>query len=107
MRLVDEAALAECRARERCEWCGHKGKTDAAHIFSKGAGRVDIACNLVSLCRACHSLSHAGAEPNMDQLITLASRREGVRYEYVVNEVYRIRRLPKPISQLPKKRKRK
>ena len=51
MKLIDEALLDRFRHAERCEWCGKKTPQgcDPAHIFSRGAGRVDIAGNLVSL----------------------------------------------------------
>lgn len=97
MKLIDEAALQQARERERCEWCKKSTRSgaDPAHIFGRGAGRVDAAWNLASLCRACHSRSHAGGSPTRIELLAITAKRERVTVEWIENEVYRIRRLPK------------
>ena len=56
---------------------------------------MDIPGNIVALDRECHNASHAGREPRMTQLLELAAKREGVSAEWIVDEVYRIRALPK------------
>ena len=97
MKLVDERLLDKFRAAWRCEYCKRQMPSgcDPAHIFSRGAGRVDIAGNLIALCRWCHVKAHAkteGVRITRQELLEIAARREGVAPEWVEDEVYRIRR---------------
>ena len=95
MRLIDEEVLIEARSRERCEWCGRRGPLDAAHILSKGAGRVDLPCNIVALDRFCHSRSHAGDDPTTADLLAIAAAREGILQDDIRRMVWAVRRAPK------------
>lgn len=96
MILRDEQALAAARSR-RCECCGRvvPGGCDPAHIFSRGAGEVSVAWNIVSLCRRCHGNSHGGHHPNRQALLDIAAEREKTTPEAIEVAVYCIRRLPK------------
>ena len=98
MRVVDKALLAVFRASQRCEWCGKATPEGChpAHIFSRGAGRVDIRANLVSLCWKCHCLSHAGHRPIRCDLLAIAAAREKTTQDRIERVVYKIRRAPKP-----------
>lgn len=99
MRIVDEETLDRFRGSGRCSWC-HKyvQSRDPAHISAKGMGggkRLDIAINLVSLCRQCHTASHAGKSPTRAELLALVAVREQTTVEEIVDEINRLRRTPK------------
>jgi hypothetical protein len=95
MRIDNPKLLAEFRKKARCEWCGVRSDTgrDPAHIICRGAGGPDIRCNLLSLCRACHSESHAGDHPSYFEMLDVASRRENVSAEAVEDVVNLIRNI--------------
>lgn len=93
MRVINEALLARFRQAYRCEWCRKLTLSgcDPHHIFSRGAGRLDVAINLISLCRVCHGLVHAG-EITREDLLAIVATREGVSQDWIVTEIYRLRR---------------
>lgn len=83
-----------------CEYCEQWFDVrDAAHLFAKGQGggkQIDLPINLCSLCWKCHRIgNHNGKEPTFGTLVKIIAQREGVTPEWVIAEVYRIRRLPK------------
>lgn len=93
MRLVNKALLKEFSKPGLCECCGcpcPDGR-DPAHIFSRGAGRVDIRENLVSLKRECHVRSHTSGKPSHEMLLKIAAKREGTRPSLITEMVQRIR----------------
>jgi hypothetical protein len=96
--IKDEPLLATFRGR-RCEWCG-KGRSEPHHVFSRGAGRLDVRINLIALCAAftggdnCHASVHAGVITRSDLLAEVA-RREATTPEAIVAEIHRLRQLPK------------
>lgn len=52
MRIENKRLLREFAKATRCDFCGrHTQGCDPAHLWSRGAGRLDIRCNLMSLCR--------------------------------------------------------
>lgn len=92
MKVVDEALLDRFRLARRCEWCGRPTPgCDPAHIHSRGAGRVDIAANLLALCRECHNRSHTGKIHRLLMLV-VAGHREAVLVSDIEEEVWRLRR---------------
>lgn len=91
MRVIDRDLLKRFAQAPRCEFCHRAGPVDGAHIYSRGAGRVDIAENLCSLCRCCHSLSHNGQEPTREQLLEIAAKREGTTAEKITEKVNGLR----------------
>lgn len=93
MTVINESLLDEFRAAPKCEWCLRLTPQgcDPAHVRSRGAGRVDVRENLVSLCRWCHRSNHDGNEPTTGQLLELVSRREGRSVESILRKVDRIR----------------
>lgn len=99
MIIKDAKLLKEFRTPGPCEWCGvWCAKREPAHIFSVGAGRLDIRENLVALgstpnfCCPCHTLSHNGKEPTREQLLEIAGKREGKTPEEITEKVWRLRR---------------
>lgn len=100
MRIVDNAALARCRKRGYCEYGREYGAAEcsrvlhAAHLFSKGAGRVDIDANLICLCAFHHYRSHNDAITR-DELLAIVAKRERRTPESIEDEIYRIRRARK------------
>ncbi len=105
MKLDRPEVRAEFTGRPFCEWCKRPafGGTDCAHVFSRGAGWVDIFPNLVALCRECHSRQGNGGSPTPMMLLELAARREGMTAEEVREEVYRIRRLDKSGQEIKRR----
>jgi hypothetical protein len=104
MQLADEPVLDSFRKRCWCEWCRrdvHTG-TDPAHVYSRGAGRVDHPLNLVALCRRCHTASHLGQRPTRDDLLEIVSRREGVSRDAVVAFVHAVRRAARDLPPDPR-----
>lgn len=102
MRIVNQPLIESFRTPGSCRWCQNPVRMRcAAHIFSKGAGRVDIRCNLVQLgmdpvtdC-SCHHDSHMGLAPTFDDLLRLSAEDHKCRPEDIHQVVYFIRRLPK------------
>lgn len=48
------------RDRWRCRRCESRQHLDPEHIISRSKVRLDVEWNLVTLCRTCHSMIHAG-----------------------------------------------
>ena len=95
MILVDEDLMLIRRQPGKCDWCGRNcvhGR-DPAHILSKGAGRVDVTTNLLSLCRFCHTSSHAGNEPTTNDMLAIAAARSGILQDDLRQIVHVIRRI--------------
>lgn len=110
MKLVDEKLCATFRGLRPCEWCGHTRHCVASHVYTRGAGRVDIPENLCSMCAECEAHHHNGARPTTKDMETIVALREGIQAEDIFHEVSRIRRLPqpsrtKPVAPLTKKLK--
>lgn len=102
MRIINQPLIESFRTPGPCRWC-HKDvrMLCAAHIFSKGAGRVDLRCNLVQLgmdplkdC-SCHHDSHMGLKPTFEDLLAISAEDHKCRTEDIHQVVYFIRRLPK------------
>lgn len=100
MKIENPELLAFFRCKKRCEYCQYPTPdgADPHHLFSRGAGHLDIRINLISLCRQCHSRNHDGNHPDFDDLIRIISRREGVASWRIVSEVYRLRRMKQKYS---------
>jgi hypothetical protein len=72
-----------------------------AHIFSKGAGRVDAMLNLVQVgmdavrdCD-CHHRAHQGRSPSRADMLRIAAIREGVSALLIVETVQAVRACPR------------
>lgn len=99
MIIKDEKVLDLFRGPGVCEWCMRfRYSRDAAHIFARGLGgghRLDVLENLVSLCRDCHQVSHAGKSPTRKDMLALVCKREGVTYEQVLATLWKMRNATK------------
>lgn len=77
MKIEDPDLLFQFRLKLRCEHCGKRGPVDPHHLFSRGFGggtRLDIAINLIALCRKCHDEFHNGKIKLFDLLKIVAKR---------------------------------
>lgn len=105
MTIEDKAALMRIRLLPCC-WCGKRAPSEAAHVYavgSGGGGRLDIALNLVPLCRDDHQASHDGHRPITVDLLALVAQREQVSQKTVKAVIDFFRRVPnRPIAgQIP------
>ena len=93
MIIESDTVLCEAIDRYCCEVCGSRlpQGSDPHHIFSKGAGRVDIPENIASLCRLCHNRAHAGQISRL-LLLVIAGHRECLLTEDIEENVWTIRR---------------
>lgn len=102
MNIPNDALLATYRKPGLCEVCRKPCRMRcAAHIFSKGAGRVDHPWNLVQVgmdtlrdCK-CHHNSHANNSPSRLDLLRIVERREGVAIAFIQAVIPAIRACPR------------
>lgn len=98
MRIIHEPTLDRFRQPRTCEYCFKAcSSPDPHHLSAKGmggGGRIDLACNLISLCRECHTSLHDG---NIDraELLNVVARREKTTIDAIRTVIYLVRRLPK------------
>lgn len=92
MRVIDRKLLKEFSRKPNCEVCGAKNihGLDPHHLLSRGAGRVDVRCNILAACRPCHVMAHAGSD--RDRLVAIVAEREQMTADAIWAEVWRIRR---------------
>lgn len=97
MRITNPDLLKKFLTPGLCEHCRRPGQVrDPAHIFSRGAGHLDVSINLVSLCRDCHTSNHQqtdGKKLSQDDLVVIAAKRDGVQPSDLVAVIWFIRRL--------------
>ena len=105
MPWINEAVLDVFRHWPECEWCKRPlpDGADPAHIFSRGAGRVDIPENVCALCRECHSSNHAGNRPRTLDLMIVSGHREKMLAEDIQQTVWDLRRYEGTGSRLVSK----
>ena len=97
MRIVDEQMLQRFRTAPRCEICRKVKLIEPHHIHTRGAGRLDISCNLISLCRECHSCidnAHGKA-----MCLAYVAKREGHAIVDVEGVIHWFRSLPKGLDR--------
>ena len=111
MIIRDVPLMREFSGPGRCEYCGRVcRKRDAHHVFSRGAGRLDIRINLIGLGTVppdgcgCHHAYHAGKIPRCDLLAVVAAR-EGLLQSDIEAAIYRLRRTPGEKPARAKKRR--
>jgi hypothetical protein len=92
MRVINESLLDEFRSATVCELCRRPSWNglDPAHLLGRGAGRVDIRCNLAALHRECHNRTHADPDA-LAKLFEIVARREHMTPEEIREKVWRIR----------------
>lgn len=102
MIIKNKKLLAEFRGPGFCElcraWCQAR---EPHHILCRGHGggnRLDVRLNLISLGSAydcnCHGRYHDGHIPRC-RILAVVCRREDVLPEFLLDELYRLRRAPK------------
>lgn len=104
MNIKNESLLDKFRGPGICECCRQRVSIRSPHhVFSRGAGGPDIACNLVSLCEFgggglnCHGSFHAGTIKRID-LMEIICQREGVNADDIEDVVNLIRHIIPPRS---------
>ena len=105
MKIERPDLLREFRGPGRCELCDAMCSIrEAAHIFSKGAGQLDVRINLLALGSTtnfkcdCHSRSHYGDGATRQQMLQIVARREMCDPDDIQAVIYLLRRLPKEWS---------
>ncbi len=105
MKIVNDDLIASYRKRGRCLWCSEMVNLCAAHLFSKGAGQVDLPFNLISLGQnavvdcSCHQDSHYSQSPGRDKLLAINARLYKTTPQAIEDVVQWVRRLPKGSSR--------
>ena len=95
MRITDDTVLQHFRNLGRCQWCHARcWPLDPHHVRSRGVGGSDVPANIVALCRACHTASHAGQAPRKTDLFRMIAERLKTSPCVVVAELDRLRMLP-------------
>lgn len=99
MIIKDDDLLHAFRLQTRCEWCGQPTPgCDPHHLHARGLGggsRLDIAINLIGLCRRCHNDCHAGNVTSSD-LRAVIARREHTTQDAIQTEIWRLLRARTP-----------
>ena len=95
MKIVDKKLLDGFREAWRCEWCDKPTPSgcDPHHIYSRGAGRLDVRINLIALCREDHQAVHAG-KISREDLLAIVARREGCLPEDITTAIWLMRADP-------------
>lgn len=99
MKVVNKALLAEFRTAGACEYCKRPCRArEPHHLFTRGAGQLDIRINLIALGSAfqctCHRERHDGNILHCDMLAVVAAR-ENVLQDHITDVIHLLRRLPK------------
>jgi len=93
MKIVNCKLLAEFRGPGCCEACRKPCvRLFPHHIFTRGAGQVDIRENLISLCLECHAGFHSMGSPSFTRLLKIAADREKSTPNRIRAMVFKIRR---------------
>lgn len=103
MNVPDDTLIASYRKPGVCELCGKRCRMlCAAHIFSKGAGKVDHPWNLVAVgmdpvngCCDCHLRSHNGPKPSREDFLRVVADREEVSPEHITETISAVRACPR------------
>lgn len=105
MRIVDEAILQVFRGRP-CELCNMPAPSDPHHVEPCGMDngkRLDVALNLISLCRECHQNVQEGGQRSRALCEQTIAYREGLEGPADVREaIWRLIQRPKEFSKSEK-----
>lgn len=109
MKIINATLLDRFRGeRLCCEWCKKVKYCVASHIYTRGAGRVDIEENLLSLCGECEWSHHSpGGHPTVEEMKLIVALRMGITPESIKDAVDAARLLPQPKDSTPKPLKKK
>lgn len=104
MKIVNELLIRSFGGPGICEVCLNKVRQrDCHHVFSRGAGRLDISANLISVCSVfsggdnCHHLIHQGNIAR-DDLLKVIGDRDGIDWESIEDCIFALRRADKNAS---------
>lgn len=102
MKIENNAVLDTFREKTQCELCGNSvGRAEPHHFYAKGMGaghQMDVAFNLVALCRYCHQRCEDFNIPKRLVLLHLADR-HGTTPGVVQEAIWLLDRLPKGTSK--------
>lgn len=100
MIIKDESVLDEFRTRGLCERCRMPAMPlDPHHCFkTRGAGRLDLRCNLIGICWHCHRLCHHDHKINFECQEIIA-KREGTTVQAIMDYLNLVLRTPKESPQ--------
>lgn len=99
MKIINKPLLASMAHPGPCEWCGKLcSARESHHIFSRGAGRLDIRINLIALGKGfscpCHTEAHQGHITKDDFLAVVAVREKCYQAD-IRDVVHLLRRMQK------------
>lgn len=102
MNVPNFSLLASYRKPGLCQMCRKPcNMRCAAHVFGRGAGRVDAPINLIQLgmdalrdC-SCHHNSHARGKPSREDFLEVVSAREGVPVALIIDTIHAVRACPR------------
>lgn len=101
MKIENNAVLDTFREKTQCELCNcNVGRAEPHHWYPRGMGgghQMDVAFNLVALCRYCHQRSEDGCIPRRLLLLHIADR-HGTTPGVVQEAIWLLDRLPKGTS---------
>lgn len=98
MRIANDLLLDYFRSRP-CEVCGRAPPSEPHHVYRTGIGggsRLDVALNLMSLCRLCHERYHHGGGATTDFCWSMIDNREGLEPGQAKAAVHALLRRKKP-----------
>jgi hypothetical protein len=96
VKVIDPKLLKSVRLRPcEVEGCEHPTPAESHHVYTRGAGQIDLPCNLIALCHAHHYSHHYNGTPSTADLLAIVARREGVSVEDIQQTVWRYRRTGK------------
>jgi len=95
VRIIDEAVLDLFRG-VACEICGRPGSSEPHHVSARGMGsgkRLDVAINLLAVCRRCHTHIESG---NIRRRVVLAvvADRERMTVDLLEQSIWQLQREP-------------
>lgn len=99
MRIKSQKVLLSFENAGRCEFCETPClQRERHHIHTRGAGWVDLRCNIIMLggpfrC-ACHAKFHNGGICRAE-FLTVVAARDNTTVEAIETLIYLVRRLPK------------
>ena len=99
MNIKSKKVLDSFISPGRCEFCETPClERERHHIFTRGAGHLDLRCNIIMLGGAfrcgCHKRFHDGNICRAE-FLTVVAARDNTTVEAIETLIYLVRRLPK------------
>jgi hypothetical protein len=96
VKVIDPKLLKSVRLRPcEVEGCEHPTPAESHHVYTRGAGQIDLPCNLIALCHAHHYSHHYNGTPSTADLLAIVARREDTTVEAIQETIWRLRRTGK------------